>query len=278
MGTTSFPLRTHNVRAAAVVVNLPVPRVLHRMRRRPARAVRLARDPNACIAMELDTPDPTFTNTERARANFRLAVRLALGFVAFLWFVHLTNWATDVSPASLGVRPRDPRGLVGILAAPLLHVDFAHLVANSPALVVLGAALLYLYPSSAFKVLAAVYVGSGVAVWLLASGGGVHVGASGLVYGLASYILVAGLLRRDRRAIAASLLVFFLYGTLVWGVLPIRHGVSWETHLAAALIGAAMACLYRRSDVPPPVRYSWEQEPEPAGDEPPRPGASRDDG
>jgi membrane associated rhomboid family serine protease len=211
--------------------------------------------------MELHTPDPSFTNTARARANFRLAVRLALGFAAFLWFVQLTNWATDFSPGDLGILPRQPRGLAGILFAPLLHADFAHLLANSPALVVLGTALLYLYPSSAFKVLAAVYLGPGIAVWLFARGG-VHSGASGLVYGLASYILIAGLLRRDRRAIAASLLVCFMYGALVWGVLPIRHGVSWETHLAAALIGAMMALLLRHSDIPPRATYSWEQNPD----------------
>jgi membrane associated rhomboid family serine protease len=88
------------------------------------------------------------------------------------------------------------------------------------------------------------------------------------VYGLASYLLVAGLLRRDRRAIAVSLLVCFMYGALVWGVLPIRYGMSWETHLAAALIGVAMAIAYRRTDIPPRARYSWEYEPVEAQEEP----------
>ncbi|UCF76379.1 MAG: rhomboid family intramembrane serine protease, partial [Betaproteobacteria bacterium] len=88
----------------------------------------------------------------------------------------------------------------------------------------------------------------------------VHIGASGLVYGLVSYIFAAGVIRRDRRAIAASMLVYFLYGTLVWGVLPIRAGVSWETHLAAALIGLAMAIAFRHVDIPPRKRYDWEDE------------------
>ena len=226
--------------------------------------------------MDLHTPDPAFTDTERARTNFRLALGLALGFVAFLWFVQLTNWATDFAPGTLGIRPRDWHGLVGILLAPLLHVGFEHLLANSPALVVLGTVLLHLYPSSAFKVLPLLYIGPGVAVWLLAQGG-VHLGASGLVYGLASYILVAGVIRRDRRAIAAALLVWFMYGALVWGVLPIRRGVSWETHLAAALIGAAMALLFRRSDIPPRARYSWEQDPEDIDEGPAPPAERRDD-
>jgi membrane associated rhomboid family serine protease len=81
-----------------------------------------------------------------------------------------------------------------------------------------------------------------------------------LVYGLVSYIFVAGLIRRDRRAIAACLLVCFMYGSLVWGVLPLERGVSWETHLAAALIGVPMAIMLRHTDIPPRKRYSWEDE------------------
>ena len=78
---------------------------------------------------------------------------------------------------------------------------------------------------------------------------------------MVAYVFVAGLIRRDRRAIAASMLVAFMYGTLAWGVMPIQIGMSWETHLAAALIGAAMAVLLRHYDVPPRVRYDWEGEP-----------------
>jgi membrane associated rhomboid family serine protease len=81
-----------------------------------------------------------------------------------------------------------------------------------------------------------------------------------LVYGLFGYILVAGIIRRDRRAIAASLLVCFMYGALVWGVLPIKPEFSWETHLAAALIGVVLAIMLRRLDIPPSIRYSWENE------------------
>jgi membrane associated rhomboid family serine protease len=113
-------------------------------------------------------------------------------------------------------------------------------------------------------VLPAIYLGPGVAVWLFAREG-IHVGASGLVYGLVSYIFVAGLIRRDRRAIAASLLVAFLYGALVWGVLPVKYGVSWETHLAAALIGALLAIAMRHRDNPPRIRYSWEDDQDESG-------------
>jgi membrane associated rhomboid family serine protease len=216
--------------------------------------------------MEIHNPDPAYAGSERARANFRLAVKLALGFVALLWFIQLLNWALDLGVEDFGVRPRQFAGLPGILLAPLVHGGFAHLLANTLPLLVLGTAMLYLYPNSALRVLPAVYLGPGIAVWLLARGG-VHVGASGLTYGLVSYIFVAGLIRRDRRAIAASLLVSFLYGASVWGVLPIERGVSWETHLAAALIGLVLAIALRRLDIPPRRRYTWEDEKDNDADE-----------
>ena len=212
--------------------------------------------------MEFDTPDPAFTRSKQNRANFRLAVRIAIGFVALLWFIQLSNWALDLGPETLGVRPRELAGLAGILFAPLLHGGFEHLLANTPPLLVLGTTMLYLYPNSVPKVLPAVYLGPGIAVWLFGGQGSVHVGASGLVYGLASYIFVAGVIRRDRRAIAASLLVSFMYGALIWGVLPIQFGVSWETHLAAALIGVLLAITLRHLDIPPRARNTWEGEDE----------------
>ena len=209
--------------------------------------------------MQIHASDPAFTDSERARGNFRLAVRLALGFVVLIWCIQLLNWALDLGVEDFDVRPRELAGLPGILFAPLMHSGFAHLLANSLPLVIVGTAMLYLYPSAALRVLPAVYLGPGIAVWLFARGG-VHVGASGLIYGLVSYVFVAGLIRRDRRAIAASLLVSFLYGASVWGVLPIERGVSWETHLAAALIGLALALALRRLDIPPRRRYTWEDE------------------
>ena len=209
--------------------------------------------------MQIHISDPAHTGSERARANFRLAVKMALGFVALIWLIQLLDWALDLEPADFGVRPRQLAGLPGIFFAPLVHGGFAHLLANSPPLLVLGTAMLYLYPSAALRVLPAVYLGTGVAVWLFARGSA-HVGASGLIYGLVSYIFVAGLIRRDRRAIAASLLVCFMYGALIWGLLPIEPGVSWETHLAAALIGIVLAIALRRRDIPPRVRYTWENE------------------
>jgi len=216
--------------------------------------------------MQIHTPDPAYTSSEQARANFRLAAKISLGFVALIWLIGLLNWGLDLELEGFGIRPRELAGLPGILLAPLLHAGFSHLLANSLPLLVLGTVMLHLYPNSAVKVIPAVYLGPGIAVWLFARES-VHLGASGLVYGLVTYIFVAGLIRRDKRAIAASLLVCFMYGTLAWGVLPIQPGVSWETHLAAALIGLALAIALRRLDIPPRKHYDWEDEKDEGEDE-----------
>ena len=210
--------------------------------------------------MEIPVPDPAHTGSVRSRAHFRLAVMLAAGFVALLWLIFLLGVGFDMPSELSGIRPRQPVGLVGIVFAPLVHAGFGHLVSNSAPLLVVGTAMPFLYPNAALRVLPAVYFGPGVAVWLLGEDHSVHFGASGLVYGLVSYVFFAGLIRRDQRAVAASMLVAFMYGSLAWGVLPAQPGVSWLTHLAAALIGVVMAAALRRLDVLPPKRYSWEGE------------------
>jgi membrane associated rhomboid family serine protease len=212
-----------------------------------------------CAAMEIHVPDPAHTGSAQTRGNFRRAVAIALSFVILIWLIQILNWGLDLGLSRFGVRPRQWAGLPGIVLAPLLHGGFAHLIANSLPLLVVGTAMLHLYPNAARSVLPAVYLGPGIAVWLFARES-VHIGASGLVYGLVSYVFVAGLIRRDRRAIAASLLVSFMYGSLAWGVLPMETGVSWETHLAAALIGVLLAIALRRLDIPPRIRYAWEDE------------------
>ena len=199
------------------------------------------------MAMYADLRDPVLPDPARARANFHVAVKLSLVFVAALWMIQVLLGG-DVDPGMFGVRPRQWIGLLGIFSAPFVHGDYAHLTGNSVPLVVLGSAMLYLYPRSSRIVLPAVYLLPGIAVWLFARGSS-HIGASGLVYGMFAYVLTAGLLRRDRRAIATSLLVVFLYGTLVWGVLPIEPRMSWETHLAAAIVGVAHAIMLRGRDV-----------------------------
>jgi membrane associated rhomboid family serine protease len=217
--------------------------------------------------MLLHLPEPGYNDSDRAQGNFRLALKVSLYFVALLWVVTLLDWGLEMELTRFGVRPRSLPGLPGVLVAPLLHGDFSHLISNSLPLLVLGTGMLYLYPHSSLKVIPAVYLGPGLAVWLFGRPP-LHIGASGLVYGLAIYILISGIIRRDTRAVSAAMLVFFLYGTLLWGLLPNHSSISWETHLIAALIGLVLALLFRRLDVPLRKRYDWENESDDDNDQP----------
>jgi membrane associated rhomboid family serine protease len=207
--------------------------------------------------MDIRTPHPDYTHSPRARAGFRIALRLTLVFVGLLWGIQLLNAGLGLDASPFGVRPRTLEGLAGILFAPLVHGDFEHLLQNSLPMLILGTAMLHLYPQASRVVLPAVWLGPGIAVWLFARGG-VHLGASGLVYGLIAYVFTAGLIRLDRRALAAALAVAMLYGAAVWGVIPIQRSLSWETHLAAAVIGGVLAIVLRHRDPIPVVRYEWE--------------------
>ena len=209
--------------------------------------------------MQVHATDPAYAASADSHERFRAAALVSALFVGALAAIHLVSWALGLDLARFGIHPRDVAGLAGIVAAPLLHGDIAHLASNALPLLIAGTAMLYLYPDSSRVALPALYLGPGVLVWMFGRDS-VHIGASGLVYGIVAYVFVGGILRRDRRAWAASVLVAFFYGAMVWGVLPIRYGVSWETHLAAAALGVTLAVALRRRDVPPRKVYSWEME------------------
>jgi membrane associated rhomboid family serine protease len=192
--------------------------------------------------------------------RLRRAFVLGAAFVAVLWAIQLADLAFGLDLGTYGVYPRRPMGLPGILLAPLIHASLTHLLANTAPALVLVTALLYGYPRAGRWVLPVVYLGSGLCVWVFGRAG-YHIGASGLIFGLMFFILTIGVLRWDRRAIALSLAVFFLYGGMIWGVLPSDPKVSFEYHFFGALLGLLLAIPTRRLDPPPPERrYSWEDE------------------
>lgn len=138
----------------------------------------------------------------------------------------------------LGIVPRTEAGLVGILFAPLLHLNFQHLLANSIPLLVL-LALLFGNPAYApVKTLAQIWLVSGVGTWLIGRGHSVHIGASSIVFGLAAFLITAGFRLATWRTLLAAVLVFFFYGGIIYGVLPQRGPISWEGHLCGAVAGA----------------------------------------
>ena len=209
--------------------------------------------------MALGKPDPRYSQSRRAHASFRLALKIALVSIGILWTIFVLDAALGLRLGRFGLRPGSIGGLVGILTAPLLHGSFQHLLSNTIPLLVSLTAALYLYPASAVRVVPLLWLGSGAIAWYIGRPS-LHFGASGLIYGLLAYVFVSGILRRDMRSVAVSLLVGFLYGSMVWGVLPIRPNMSWEMHLAGAMMGCLLAILYRKWDRVPLVRYEWEDD------------------
>jgi membrane associated rhomboid family serine protease len=192
--------------------------------------------------------------------SFRQAVFLAATFTLLLWLVYLVD--TLLLPASVkpGIYPRTPVGLIGIVLAPLVHGSFGHLVSNTLPVFLLGAGMIYLYPRSSQLSLPFLYLAPGIGVWLFAREA-YHIGASGLSYGMMFFLLVIGMLRKDRASVAFSMVVLFLYGGMLVGLLPDNSGISFEYHLFGALTGAACAFILRNRDPLPTVEnYSWEDE------------------
>jgi membrane associated rhomboid family serine protease len=207
--------------------------------------------------MQENPPD-----AESDARRLRQAFVLAASFAALLWLIKLAELLFGLDLVPYGVYPRRLSGLVGILWAPLIHGSLPHLFANTAPLIILGTALLYGYPRSAWIVLPVVYAGSSLGVWLFARDAW-HIGASGLTFGMMFFVFTVGALRWDRRAIALSLVVFFLYGGMIWGIFPYDPEISYESHFFGAVIGVVLAILLKNHDpAPPRKKYSWEEEAE----------------
>lgn len=211
----------------------------------------------------VDTPDDLAARRRLATAG----IVPALGIV-LLWCLFLLNASFGWRYERFGIHPGSLEGLRGIVLAPLVHGGFEHIFDNSVALLVLGWCLVYFYPKAAGRVLLATWILGGALVWITARHD-VHIGASGVLYGIAAFLFFSGLIRRQRTLMAVSLLVVFLYGGLVWGILPIMPELSWESHLWGGFAGAAMALLLRKvppAHLPKPIVFTEEEE---AGEEPP---------
>ncbi|NQY26071.1 MAG: rhomboid family intramembrane serine protease [Piscirickettsiaceae bacterium] len=180
--------------------------------------------------------------------------------IAVLWLIKGLQITFSWDLGVYGVFPRSFDGLIGIITAPLIHGSFEHLFSNTLALFILGTALFYEYPKSAKWTFIIIYFGSGLGVWLFARES-YHIGASGLTHGMMFFLFLIGILRRDKPAIAISMIIFFLYGSMIWGVLPTTEEISFESHLFGALTGVICAIVFRNRDPKPPEKiYSWEEE------------------
>ncbi len=181
-------------------------------------------------------------------------------FLLLLWAVKFFEVSMELSFAGGGVYPRRWSGLQGILFSPLIHGNWKHLIDNSMPAFLLSLALFYFYRDIAYKIWLLIYLIGGVLLWGVGREA-YHIGASGLIYGLAAFLFLSGIIRRVRSLTAISLLVVFWYGSMVWGLLPFDFEVSFEAHITGAVSGVVLAIIYRDQG-PEPEKSLLEEEEE----------------
>ena len=175
-----------------------------------------------------------------------------------MWLVKLLEFISAGDFARFGVFPRKIAGLIGVLFSPFIHGDWMHLFNNSLPVLFLGAILFYFYRPVAYKVFFLIYFISNIWLWALGRPS-YHIGASGIVYGLATFIFFSGIFRRHIPLMVLSLLVTFLYGSLVWGIFPISYRISFEGHLTGAAAGLILAIIYKKEGTQR-KKYEWDEE------------------
>lgn len=182
-------------------------------------------------------------------------------FISLMWLAEAAELLFETDLHRLGIFPLSAKGLPGIILSPFIHDGFRHLVNNSLPLFFLSLALFYLYSEVALRVFLITWISSGTLVWI-AGREAWHIGASGIVYGLASFLFFSGIIRRYFRLVALSLLIVFLYGSMVWGIFPGTYrDVSWESHMLGFISGVILAIWYREEG-PQAPRYEWMDEEE----------------
>ena len=187
-------------------------------------------------------------------------IRWPVIFVLILWFIEGLSVYINFRFTALGILPRAISGIPGIIFSPFIHGNYEHLLSNTLPLLVVGSGLIYFYGDIAKRVLIMIWLFTGFWVWLAARKE-YHIGASGLIYGLVCFLFLSGLLRKDARLLSVSLLVTFLYGSLVWGILPVDQSISWESHLFGSVAGFFCA-IYFRDLGPQRIKAQWEIEEE----------------
>jgi membrane associated rhomboid family serine protease len=176
------------------------------------------------------------------------AAKILLALVAVMWAVEVVDAISDWQLDRYGIEPREPDGLDGVAAAPFLHVGFGHLLGNTIPFVILGLLIAFEGARRLLAVFAIVALASGVGTWLVASEGTIHVGASGVVFGFATYLVARGWFNRRAGQIGIGVLVLVLWGGVLLAGLEPREGISWQGHLFGAIGGVLAARVLARPD------------------------------
>ena len=199
-------------------------------------------------------------NQDRKKFFGSLAIPALL--VTLMWVVKVAEMAFSVDLGSWGLIPRTTRGLWGILTMPFLHGSWEHLLTNTPAVLVLGTALYYCYPTLANRIMLISWLASGLLTWGIGNPGSIHVGASALIYALNLFLILSGFIRGNRMLIVSSLIMVFLYGGFIWGMIPALakpQNISWEGHLSGGIVGIVLAIIYRKKGPQKEVHH-WDDE------------------
>ena len=184
------------------------------------------------------------------------ALLVGLAFTMIPWLVYGYELYADTSLSAYGLLPRIPSHLYGIITMPFLHADVQHLLSNTAPLFFLTTLLFYFYRKFFGWVFMFIYILTGFWTWIIGRPD-IHIGASGIVYGLTSYIFFSGAWSKNYRLAAISLLIVFLYGSIVWGIFPMAMAVSWEGHLSGFVAGFIISIYYRKQ-LPKSKKFEWE--------------------
>lgn len=180
-------------------------------------------------------------------------------FVLLIWLIQVLQGFLQQDWGQYSVYPRTLAGLRGIITSPLLHAGWEHLLGNTLPLLVLGFLLFNSYKTIAGKVFWLIYLLNGTLIWLFARQA-IHLGASGVIYGLAAFLFFSGMIRKNPQLAMISMLVVFLYGSMVWGIFPFDPHVSWEAHLYGGLTGLILAVALRKEGPQRPKYFEDEKE------------------
>jgi len=202
------------------------------------------------------------SETELEKELFFHSILKSAIIVSILWVVFLINDIFGMQWNEYGLHPRDPNTLFGIFSMPFLHGDLSHLFSNSVPLLVLLFSIFYFFRKKSALILLMTWFLSGVLTWILGTEG-VHIGASGIVYALAFFLVTISIIKQEVKLMAYSLIIIFLYGSIVWGffpqLFPDKH-ISWEGHLAGAITGVVLAFFYKNEGPVKKVYFEEEEE------------------